>query len=1118
MDEIFGLSMDTLMLAIIVLLVIIAAVTGVLALRNPLFFRLGLRNIPRRRAQTTLIIFGLMLSTLIISSAFTTGDTLSNSLRNQAIDIAGPIDHLVEYETTAGRNVSEEAAVVPQEVADDLAAAFADDERIVGFARALFDTVSVSNADSGQRLALSFLLGLDPAEVDAIGGIPELGGGQLNLGDFDEGSIILNASAAEQLAADPGDEILVRARGVEHSFTVVAVAEDTLVSGQVDLVDPQGGVIRLEAAQAIFGQAGQMDGVGVTAIGGVTGALRLSEEIDKALNAFLVEQARAEVAAGVPVSQRVYADSLDRSIFESNPFKQDNIDNAEIFGSIFTSLFLLMGLFSIAAGILLIFLIFVLLSEERKPEMGIARAVGMRRSHLVQTYLAEGMAYNVGSALVGTVLGIAVAFLMVGVLNSAFDDSLGFSFSRHVEPRSIVVAAGMGIVITFITVAISSFRVSVLNIVAAIRDIPDGGAVARRPVSIAGIFTTPIGLLLLVLTTPNTVVIGGILSLAAPASTRDRLAERLMVPGWALMRWRQEWWASVTLFGLFLAFEGGGSGTAWIYLTGLTLFPLGLLLTTRRFGGTHGLPAAGRAAHTLVGLLVLFFWFAPAEFHEDILGVDVEGNAELFFLSGAAMVTAGVVVIIFNLDIFVWLLRIIGVVFGRLRPVVQTAVAYPGTAKFRTGMTIAMIAIIMFALVTFTTINENFARLFTSDTAAGGYQIQADADRDSGIDDLTAALAEADRADISAELRGVSRLFVGSINGTDVQNVEAQAFDGFREELQTDAAGNVIVEPAEDTGFRQLFLGGADDGFLDANEIVLQARAFGFATDAEVWQALRTPAPDGRRYGVITAIAVEGSGGLAPSDEEDFKLPEEIDEDTQRIPEITVRLSNSIRGAEAEVTIIGVINQVVGIAAAQPGDLRPTLITHAEVVAELYESPDLVRHLAQAAPGFEALTTAQEIEATLQLETVSIKDELEDQQDTFNAILGLFQGFTALGLVAGLAALGVLAVRAVVERRQQIGVLRAIGFRASWVRLGLILEMSFISLMGLLLGGGLAIALSWRLFDEGAFGSTSGAAFYVPIARIGLFFGIAIVATAILTYLPARQASTKTVAESLRYE
>lgn len=1117
MDEIFGLSMSTLMLAIVILLVLIGGATAFLAFRHPLFFKLGLRNIPRRRAQTLLIVFGLMLSTLIISSAFTTGDTLSSSLRNQAIDISGAVDHLVQYETTPGRNVSEAETVVPQQIADDLKTAFADDDRIAGFVRALFDSVSLANVDTGQRLSLSFLLGLDPAEVDAVGGIPGLDGQRLNLGDFAEDQIILNASAAEQLAAEPGHEILVRARGVEHSFRVAAVAEDTLVSGQVDLVDPQGGVIRLEAAQEIFDQPGVMDGVGVTARGSVTGALDLSDELDQAINAFLVQQALAEVEAETPIDARVYADALDRNIFESAPFKQDNVENAELFGSIFTTLFLLMGLFSIAAGILLIFLIFVLLAEERKPEMGIARAVGMRRSHLVQTYLAEGMAYNLGSAVVGTALGIAVAFLMVGVLNAAFDDSLGFTFTRHVEPRSIVVAAGMGIVITFVTVAVSSMRVSVLNIVAAIRDIPENTLRERRGVSIAGLFTTPIGLFLLFLT-PVGLLIGLLITLLVPSRARERLGAWLYIPFWQLMRWRQEWWASITILGVLLAFSGAGSESGFVYLSGLTLFPMGLLLTARRFGGTSGLPVPGRLAHSLTSLVVLFFWLAGDWFHADVLGADVDGGPELFFLSGAAMVTAGVIIVMVNLDVFVSVLRLVGVVFGRLRPVVQTAVAYPGTAPFRTGMTIAMIAIIMFALVTFTTINENFARLFTSDTAAGGYQIQADADRDSAITDLPAALREAGADDLIGRLEGISRLLVGSSNGTDIQNIEAQRFDDFRERLIVDAAGNPIIDPAEDTEFHQLFLAGADQGFLDENGVVLQARAFGFNSDAEVWQAIGGSAPDGRRYAVITATAVEGSGGLAPSDEEDFKLPESIDEDTARIPEITVRLSNSGRGAEAEVVIIGVIDQVVGIAAAQPGDLRPTLITHADVVDELYESPDLVRHLARAAPGFDALEAAQAIEAALQLETVSIIDELEDQQDTFNAILGLFQGFTAMGLVAGLAALGVLAVRAVVERRQQIGVLRAIGFRARYVRLGLMLEMGFISLIGLLLGGGLAIALSWRLFDEGAFGSTSGAAFFVPLARIGLFFGIAIVSTAILTYLPARQASTKTVAESLRYE
>ena len=45
-----------------------------------------------------------------------------------------------------------------------------------------------------------------------------------------------------------------------------------------------------------------------------------------------------------------------------------------------------------------------------------------------------------------------------------------------------------------------------------------------------------------------------------------------------------------------------------------------------------------------------------------------------------------------------------------------------------------------------------------------------------------------------------------------------------------------------------------------------------------------------------------------------------------------------------------------------------------------------------------------------------------------------------LGLVVGVAALGVIAARSVVERRQQIGVMRAIGFQASAVRLGFLLE------------------------------------------------------------------------------
>ena len=68
---------------------------------------------------------------------------------------------------------------------------------------------------------------------------------------------------------------------------------------------------------------------------------------------------------------------------------------------------------------------------------------------------------------------------------------------------------------------------------------------------------------------------------------------------------------------------------------------------------------------------------------------------------------------------------------------------------------------------------------------------------------------------------------------------------------------------------------------------------------------------------------------------------------------------------------------------------------------------------------------------------------------TFNRLI---QGFMGLGLIVGIAALGVIAARSVVERRVQIGVLRAIGFRAGMVQLSFLIESSFIALLGIVIG------------------------------------------------------------------
>ena len=95
MEKLFGLEMSTIagILSSILILVIISL--ALLAWRQPVFLKLGLRPIPRRRAQSSLIVLGLMLATLIITAAFITGDTLSHTIRMEAIKSMGEMDEVV---------------------------------------------------------------------------------------------------------------------------------------------------------------------------------------------------------------------------------------------------------------------------------------------------------------------------------------------------------------------------------------------------------------------------------------------------------------------------------------------------------------------------------------------------------------------------------------------------------------------------------------------------------------------------------------------------------------------------------------------------------------------------------------------------------------------------------------------------------------------------------------------------------------------------------------------------------------------------------------------------------------------------------------------------------------
>ena len=141
------------------------------------------------------------------------------------------------------------------------------------------------------------------------------------------------------------------------------------------------------------------------------------------------------------------------------------------------SFFTTFGSFSIAAGILLIFLIFVMLAAERRSELGIARAVGTRRGHLVQMFIFEGVAYDLAAALVGALLG-ARRRLRDGRADGAGARQRGLRHrvrrhgaqpARRLRDRRPADARGR---------RLSAWRVSRMTIATAIRNLPEPPAAA----------------------------------------------------------------------------------------------------------------------------------------------------------------------------------------------------------------------------------------------------------------------------------------------------------------------------------------------------------------------------------------------------------------------------------------------------------------------------------------------------------------------------------------------------------------------------------------------------------------------------------------------------------------
>ena len=995
MTKLFGIPMESLVVVLVVALAAALGAVAILALRNRVFLRLGVRNVGRRRARSALIVLGLMLGTAIIAAALATGDTMSRTIRSAAISSLGHADERIsvrgaEIDLAVESGSATGSLYFSQGHVQLIEEAVAGSGLVDGVAPAIIEPVAVQDVTSRQNEPRVTLFATDPNRMDGFGKIRTIDGEEVALGDLARGEVYLNAEAADELAAQAGDRVTVLAGEADAPARIRAIVEydGTGTDGPAVL-------LRLDHAQELLAREGLIKHVLVSNRGGEVGGAALTDEVVELLKP-----------------------TLSPLALEADPAKQDALEAADIAGNGFMSFFTTFGSFSIAAGFLLIFLIFVMLAGERRGELGIARAVGTRRSHLVQMFLFEGVAYDILAAAVGALLGVAVAYVMVLLMAGAFAATSDLDMSYSVQPRSIIVAYAIGVLLTFVVVTFSAWRVSRMNIVTAIRNLPE------------------------------------------PASTKGG---------------KRRWVLGVVglAAGSFVAASGVGQKDAIVLGLGVAIVILSLVPLAR----AAGLP--DRAARTAGGLALVAWFVLPMS--EWLLG-DLKTNFSIFILSGIMIVVGATWAIMYNADVLLGALTASLGRFRSLAPVLKMAVAYPLRSVFRTGVALAMFTLVVFTLVVGAITTGSFQNGFNDlDEFGGGFHVRATTSPVSPVPDMDSALERA----------GLVR--------PDFAVVSSQSF------LPVDAR-------QVGSGFESYAVRGLDSAFLQKTTYRLAARAKGFASDADVWRALD------KRSGLavvdpLVAPRRANFVGFAPLP--DFHLRGFYLEDETFAP-IRVDVRDPQTGVEIRLTVVGVLSDTAPYSMAGISTSQSTL---EEAFGERVQ-PTV--HLFALREGVDAGATAQALEAAFLangMEADSIEELLSDVVAANTTFTRLIQGFMGLGLVVGVAALGVITARSVVERRQQIGVLRAIGFRRRMVQLSFLLESSFIALTAIVVGTALGLAVAFNVIrDSKQQPSWENMSFDVPWLNLAIIFAAVYLVALATTFAPALRASRVYPAEALRYE
>jgi putative ABC transport system permease protein len=1086
MIRFFGIPIDNLTTTLSVITGCIVGVVLLLALTNRIFFKIGVRNIGRRRVQMGLIIFALMLSTTLLSSVLATGDVLTSTVQSVAVYNWGNIDETIE----GGRGP---LGTFPQKVYNRVGTHAQTSKTIAAVAAGLRESnLLVADESSRQVRSNVTALALLPGSEQGFGGMLDVNTKQhLSIEDLGTNDVYLNLTTAQLLNAHTGDTLYLYSSnwpGRRYGMRVAAIV------GNAGLVGDNAYILaRLDTFQNIENTPGMINEIFIANRGG--GGLN---------GVGLSEQVSRELQATLPPSVHV------------NQVKQQGIHKSQSAQSIFSHIFSLFSLFALAIGLLLIFLIFVLLAAERRAEMGMARAIGVQRRHLVLMYIFEGAVYDFLSSLIGIVIGMGSSILLLHFLQPVlqrFNFPLTFAF----QPHSLIVAYCLGVIFTFCSVAISSWLVSRMTIVQAMRDLPEIGHAALSFTEIKRLFLRYPGMQhrngekALLFTTVKMRLYQG----------RRLLFEHMPNVVLEILR-------TLTVLG-FIPLSAGLGLIQWgLARTQIIPFSLGVSLTVLGCGLLfnallyklitqfskwkqikHAHSAWSRASSSLLAILVgcaiVAYWALPFDVLARLGLPRFAGGIEVFFVAGVMMVFCSAWVLLANAHL--WLAPILTVCarLPGLYVLAKLSSAYPLHSRFRTWLNMVMFSLVIFAMTVMAVITNAMQNTYVDiDAQTGGYDIRA-----------TAYFKHLPDLHTSLQQYGINPAAFTTIGKSDTTTVG-------------------IIQP----GVQQAHWGYypaqiVNGGFLQGYGLRLSARANGFSSDSAIWQALQTH-PD---YALLDSGAVpynptilanpgvydpsaplanQAGGSATPPDfnpDTTFEL-DGVYQGEKVFPATPVWIADENNRQSLKVTIIGIVDN--SDSAHFGLYLSQALYNNAGLTKPL--DPDNPR---QESYYFKVAAGQDKHALALALGSAFLDDGLEATvlEDLIWQVRGpriflsqVLLAIVAVTLLLGVAGLAITGTRAVIERRQQIGMLRALGCSRLLVQSSFLLESFLIGALGSTLGAALGLILARNIFAANFFERyQTGLEFGIPWHQLEIIIAVSLLASLLGALLPAWQAGRVTV-------